>query len=192
MTQTNNEAFQDAKNTLLMARVLSRLENERSSNEWLDKIISEVEKENGYKTKVPLVNQSVYLTVAYSTLLSLRESYFSEKSEAEKILEERVKPLFSRHEINIERGPSAGEIGENAPATFVRRVRNALAHGRVSIEEQSFTFKDEYPKGSENWVEITMSWHALGELTDMVFAAGNDVHFLNKPLPDPLLLHRWR
>jgi len=180
MNQVDKNAFLDAKNGLLMARVLARLENERSGNKWLDNIISDVEKANGYEEKVPLVNQAVFLAMAYSTLIWLRESYFKDKPQAKKALENRVKPLFRNHKIEIEKGKDAKEVGEESIIEFIRRVRNALGHANVSVIENSFIFEDINPRIQEDYVKITMSWHALGELTKMVIAAGNDILYSKK------------
>ncbi|MDC9726606.1 MAG: HEPN family nuclease [Candidatus Thioglobus sp.] len=172
----NKNAFLDAKNSLLMVRILARLDIERPGNEWLDKVISEVENANGYQKKVPLVNQTVFLSMAYSTLVWLRESYFKNKK-AKKALSNRVMPLFSNHKIKIDKGEKAKEIGEKAPIEFIRRIRNSLGHANVSIEDNYFIFYDVNPKEKTDSVKIKMSWHALGELTEMVIAAGNDVLF---------------
>jgi hypothetical protein len=180
MNRVNKNAFLDAKNGLLMARVLARLESERSGNKWLDDIISDVEKANGYERKVPLVNQAVFLAIAYSTLIWLRESYFKENPQAKKALEKRVKPLFTKYRIKIDKGKDAKEVGEESIIEFIRRVRNALGHANVSVTENSFIFKDINPHKKEDCVKITMSWHALGELTEMVIAAGNDILFKEK------------
>jgi hypothetical protein len=173
MIQNSKTAFLDAKNILLMARVLDRLERERSSNEYLDSVLSEVEHENGYKEKVPLVNQCVFLSMAYSTLLFLRESYFMQDPNAKKVLEEEVKPLFTKHSIDIQKGKNAKELGDSSPIEFIRRMRNALGHANVTIEEDFFRFEDANPSDNEDFVVITMPWHALGELTEMIFSAGN-------------------
>lgn len=180
MNQINRNAFLDAKNSLLMARLLARLNDERPNNKWLDEIISEVEKENGYEKKVPLVNQAVFLAMAYSTLVWLRESYFINNPQAKSILEKKVKPLFSKHKIKISKGKKTKDIGENSPIEFVRRVRNALGHANIEIEENYFIFRDVNLREKEDCVEIKMSWHALGELTEMVIAAGNDVLYEEK------------
>ncbi len=180
MTQIDKNAFLDAKNSLLMARILARLDNERLGNKWLDEIVSEVEKANGYERKVPLVNQAVFLAMAYSTLVWLRESYFNENPQVKSVLRKRVEPLFSRHEIKIDKGEKAKDIGEKSPIEFVRRVRNALGHANVKIEENDFIFMDVNPREKKDSVEIKMSWHALGELTEMVIAAGNDVLYKEK------------
>ena len=175
MVQISKTAFSDAKNFLLMARVLARLESERANNEWLDSVLSEVENENGYKEKVPLVNQCVFLSMAYSTLLWLRESYFKQDSSAKKVLEEKVKPLFLKYSIDIQKGKEAKELGDSSPIEFIRRMRNALGHANVAIEEGAFRFEDANPRDKDDYVIITMSWHALGELTEMIFSAGNEI-----------------
>jgi hypothetical protein len=55
-----------------------------------------------------------------------------------------------------------------------------LGHANVLVEENRFIFKDINPHKEEDCVKITMSWHALGELTEMVIAAGNDILFKEK------------
>jgi hypothetical protein len=66
-------AFLDAKNALLLVRQLARLDKERESNQWLDRLLSDVEQQNGYSSKVPLLNQAAFLSMAYSTLVWLRD-----------------------------------------------------------------------------------------------------------------------
>ncbi len=174
MNNTTKNAFLDAKNMLLLMRQLQRLDEERRSNTRLDELLTEVEKANGYSSKVPLVNQAAFLAMAYSTLVWLRESYFK-CADVQATLEKRVAWIFDEPTLTVKLGKDAKVIDKDHPTELVRRVRNALGHASVEIKDQTFRFSDKNPSNKNDWACIEMSWETLGKLCEGVIFAGNDL-----------------
>lgn len=166
--------FQDTRNMLLMVRVLSRLENERKNNNSLDQLLCKVEEENGYSNRVPLINQSTFLAMLYSTALWLRESLFNDPNAVE-ILRKHVKPFITRSDIKITYGADAVHFTEGKSEQFSRRIRNAVAHASVEITGSEFVFRDRNTRKNDDWVQISMSWDTTGEYTSALITAGNEL-----------------
>jgi len=174
MNDTENVAFLDAKNVLLLVRKLARLDRERSSNRWLDGILADEEQKSGYKLKVPLLNQAAFLAMAYSALVWLRESYFINER-AKKTLSDRVERIFDDSTLVVNTGPKAKKIDKSCPLELVRRVRNSLGHASVEIKERTFLFIDTNPRNSDDWAKIEMSWATVGQLCEFVILTCNDL-----------------
>jgi hypothetical protein len=174
MTIPDKGAFQDARNALLLARQLARLNHERKTNKWLDGVLTEVELENGYHSPVPLVNQATFLAMCYATLVSLRESYFKDAS-ATALLVKRVSTVFDDPTLRITTGPSSTPINRANAVQLIRRVRNSLGHGSFEISNTTFIFRDDNPRDADDWAEIEMQWATLGKLSESIIYAGNDL-----------------
>jgi hypothetical protein len=172
MKDLDKAAFQDSRNALLSARIQARLQFERRNNAWLDSVLQEEEKINGYSKPVPLVNQATFLAMLYATALWLRETYFSEEP-AVAILRHHIRPFVGNCDINVTYGPNATQFTQEKSEQFARRIRNALGHASITVSENSFTFKDVNPRNQEDWVEVEMPWSTVGEYTESLIAAGN-------------------
>lgn len=174
MKDIDKAAFQDSKNALLSARIQARLQDERRGNIWLDSVLREVEMSNGYSGPVPLVNQATFLAMLYSTALWLRDSYFTDKYALD-ILRKHIKPFIGNCKIGVAYGLSAKHFSENNSEQFARRLRNALGHASLTINNDKFIFKDTNPKDEKDWVRIEMPWSVVGEYTMALVAAGNEL-----------------
>lgn len=171
MQDFDRNAFQDTRNALLLVRILSRLQNERGSCKWLDNILRDEEKKSGYSKPVPLVNQAAFLFMLYATALWLRETYFSNKS-AINILRQHVQPFLDKG-LKIEYGAAAVKFTNENAENFARRIRNALGHASITVNEKFFIFKDVNPRNKNDWVEIEMPWCIVGQYTESLIVAGN-------------------
>lgn len=182
MQDLDKAAFQDSRNALLSARIQARLQIERGRNEWLDSVLQEVEKINGYSKPVPLVNQSTFLAMLYATALWLRETYFSAEP-AVAILRNHIRPFVINCDIKVKYGPNATQFTQEKSEQFARRIRNALGHASIAVDENSFTFRDVNPRNQDDWVEIEMPWFTVGEYTESLIAAGNELLYAQPAIP---------
>jgi len=183
MQQIDGAAFQDSRNALLSARIQARLQDERKDNEWLDGLLRDVEKKNGYTGPVPLVNQATFLAMLYSTALWLREAYFKDVN-AVSILRKHIKSFVGNGDIGVVYGSSAKNFSGDNPEEFARRLRNAVAHASISINVDNFVFKDTNPRNSNDWVSITMPWSVVGEYMEALIAAGNELLYAQPSAPE--------
>ncbi|QMV16135.1 hypothetical protein [Vibrio spartinae] len=174
MNNIDKNSFLDAKNALLLVRQLSRIDRERESNQWLDALLADEERANGYSSKVPLLNQASFLAMADATIVWLRESYFKDEC-AKRKLAKRTQSIFDDQTLTIEIGPKAKGIDKENSDELVRRVRNSLGHAKVEIKEHTFLFTDINPRDKDDWAKIEMSWAAVGKLCESVIWAGNDL-----------------
>jgi hypothetical protein len=182
MQDTDKAAFQDSRNALLSARIQARLQIERGRNKWLDGVLQEEERNNGYSKPVPLVNQATFLAMLYATALWLRETYFSRESGVS-VLRKHILPFVGNSDIKVTYGPKATQFTKEKSEQFARRVRNALGHASITVGENSFKFKDVNPRNQDDWVEIEMPWFAVGKYTDSLISAGNELLYAQSVIP---------
>lgn len=185
MQDLDKAAFQDSRNALLSARIQARLQVERERNEWLDGILQEEERVNGYSKPVPLVNQATFLAMLYATALWLREAYFS-KEPAVAVLRKHIQPFVANCAIKVTYGPQATRFTPEKSEQLARRIRNALGHASIVVGENSFTFRDVNSRFPDDWVEIEMPWITVGEYTESLIAAGNELLYAQPIIPPDL------
>lgn len=157
--------YQDSRNALFLARLLSVLEEKRESSEELAQIIRRVEHEDGFRGRVPLVNQTTMLQMAYMTL------GYPKEGPVGKVLI-NWKPELEWGSVDILED-SSGRFKE-PPAWFqlLRTVRNSLAHSSVEVSEGRFSFIDRH-RGTV--AAVAFEWGFLGQLTTEFFRAANKV-----------------
>lgn len=182
MQHNDRAAFQDSRNALLSAQIQARLQDERGKSEWLDGVLQDVEKNNGYSGPVPLVNQATFLAMLYSTALWLRETYFTDQHAVE-ILRKHIKSFVGNNDIKFAYGSSATHFSKANSEQFARRLRNALGHASLSVNHDTFVFKDTNPRNSNDWVSIKMPWSVVGEYTMALIAAGNELLYAQPIIP---------
>lgn len=155
--------FQDTRDALFLARLLSVLDRRRSSDESLDNIITEVETQNGFRSPVPLVNQTTLLQMAYMTLVYPKQGVIG------KVID-NWEPKLEWSRLNV-RLDDQNRFGDDANwSELLRTLRNALSHSTVEVSEHSFVFTDEW-KGKK--VKVEFEWDFLGDLTMEFFHAAN-------------------
>ncbi|GAB1235463.1 hypothetical protein [Ferrigenium sp. UT5] len=182
MQAIDKAAFQDSRNALLSAKIQARLQDERRENKWLDGVLRDVERNNGFSGPVPLVNQATFLAMLYSTALWLRESYFKDQ-DAVVILRKHINSFVGNSDIKVAYGSSATHFSKNNPEQFARRLRNALGHASVAVNNDTFVFKDTNTRSKDDWVSIEMPWSVVGEYTMALIAAGNELLYAQPIIP---------
>ena len=156
---TFKERYHYGKLALFHSRLLHCLDT--TVDAGVAKAVSDCAKNNGFSEPPPLVNQAVFLQMAYVCLVWLWES--AQREDAEQRL---IKALFD-DEFTVP-PPSAWEGNRNQdPLNTLRLIRNALSHGRVQVDDDNFRFEDERPGGSDN-AALTVSWAYLGQLCERV------------------------
>ncbi len=116
------------------------------------------------------------MAMLYFTALWLRNKYFG-NNQTVKILRKHIRPFVENGNVIVCYGPAAARFSENNAELFARRLRNAIAHANVTINNDTFEFKDTNfrKRNEEDWVIITMSWTLVGEYTMELIAAGNEL-----------------
>ena len=178
----DNSAFQAARIALYSARLQARLQEERSGNKGLDDILRDEESKNGYPGPVPLVNRATYMAMLYFTALWLRNKYFG-NNQTVKILRKHIRPFVENGNVIVCYGPAAARFSGNNAELFARRLRNAIAHADVTINNDTFEFKDTNFRKEEDWVRIKMPWLLVGEYTSALIAAGNELLYAQQTTP---------
>lgn len=182
MQELDKAAFQDSRNALLSARIQARLQSEREGNEWLDGVLRDEEERSGYSKPVPLVNQATFLAMLYATALWLRETYFSEPR-AVAILQSHIRPFVGNSNVEVTYGSNATEFTQEKAEQFARRIRNAVAHASIEINDDTFVFKDTNPRDPDDCVAVEMPWSVVGEYTMALIAAGNKLLYPQSIIP---------
>jgi hypothetical protein len=169
MDQIDRGAFADTRDALFFIELLSVLERRRRDSADLEALIKGVELNNGFSTSVPLVNQASFLQFAYMTLVRTRAAYF-EDSKAAELLDRRVGGLVDQVTFGGDRNK------QRTGVALVKWLRNALAHSRVEVTEDTFVFTDTDDRSKKpTTVTMTMPWPVLGQICEAVVWAGNDL-----------------
>ena len=153
------ERYHFAKLALFNARLLSELAG--SSNPAVARAVDVCAKKNGFQESVPLINQAVFLQMAYVCLVWLWEGVKLEKKESS-LTNTLFDGEFNLPAVSVWEGQRKHEASE-----VLRLLRNAISHGRVHVSEGNFRFEDQKPDGSDK-AALTISWAYLGQLCERV------------------------
>ncbi len=164
--------FLVAKLALFNVRVLQSIEQKRGSNGDLDTNIERLASDFGLASPVSLLNQSTFLGVVYLSLVWLwdqpgvqRDDKLLEAVDARVALVDSVKVVENR----LHR-PVNGK-------SILRALRNATAHGRITVYDGHFDFTDINPREKDDVddvIVLRLSWEATGRIAEGVFWALND------------------
>ena len=162
---TLKERYHYAKLALFNAKLLLSLDT--TTDPGVAKALNDCAKSIGFAERPPLINQAVFLQMAYVCLVWLWES-----AKAKNVDEDLAHALFDSEfpipaedawegERHKNKGP------DNAHVETVRLIRNALSHGRVQVDDKCFRFEDERKDGKDK-ASLTVSWGYLGQLCERV------------------------
>ncbi len=122
------------------------------------------------------------MAMLYFTALWLRNKYFG-NNQTVKILRKHIRPFVENGNVIVCYGPAAARFSGNNAELFARRLRNAIAHADVTINNDTFEFKDTNFRKEEDWVRIKMPWLLVGEYTSALIAAGNELLYAQQTTP---------
>ena len=118
------------------------------------------------RSPVPLVNQATFVQIAYLSLVWLWESVKKDEDQQDAVLED-VGTRFNHGDVGW-----VGERKKDGIGSVLRLVRNALAHGRVTLDGQSFVFEDQDKRAREKApTAATLSWEQVARLSEAVIFA---------------------
>jgi hypothetical protein len=167
-TMTDKDAFHFAKLSLFNARLMSDLQELRNSGSAEGNVVERIIQERACHDHLrldpedSLVNQSIFLGMAYVTVVWLTERFDRNKIAHE--IEKRggFKGLAAH-------GPRAPR-GDLSSTEYLRLIRNAISHGKVDATDTHFIFSDRHPKEDQPTC-VRLTWEQLGRLTvDTLFS----------------------
>ena len=97
-----------------------------------------------------LVNQALFLSMAYVTIVWLTEGF----SRDEIAIAVEKKGRFQRFPVYGENGKSTDELSR---MEYIRRIGNALNHSTVEIEDKHFSFWDQGESKRESG-RVVLTW----------------------------------
>ncbi|WP_040155455.1 hypothetical protein [Mobilicoccus massiliensis] len=163
--------FQDCRGALHIARLLVALDNARKDSKEIDDLMTRVEVSDGYSSAISYPNATVFLQMAYMTLVYPREGVFTEMVaqwepglDISKVEFAKLPPL--------PRDPEDRRYEKSWPNVLVR-IRNSLAHSSVVVTPDQFIFYDKPWKTASHDIKVCLSPEQLGELTMGFFRLGN-------------------
>ena len=114
-----------------------------------------------------LVNQALFLSMAYVTIVWLTEG-FSRDEIAIAVEKKGGFQGFSVYEKDGKR------IDKLSGKDYICRIRNALSHSTVEIEDKHFSFWGQGESKRESG-RVVLTWEQLAKLSNLILFAVNDV-----------------
>lgn len=117
-----------------------------------------------------LLNQTIFLQFAYTTLVWLWES--AKKYRIDDALLTNFGEFATQNSLTFpESGQFSGERKVREWKDVIRLLRNAISHGKVEMAEHSFKLEDFDQRKESAPTSITMSWEELGRISEGVIFA---------------------
>ena len=168
MYETEKQAFHFAKLALFNVRLLWDIEQARSREDVIHRLVSDRIREDSIGEPVSLLHQATFLQFAYISLVWLWER--GEKAEVQHEVVKHLSGLFNFDKAVKLYGPRP----LNGPRDILRLLRNAISHGHVVATESAFIFRD-IGRGEDEFSAVRLSWVDLGDLSECMLAAWNRV-----------------
>lgn len=162
------EIFHFAKLALANVRLLADLEKARTTSTEIRNLVDKRMQEDSLLPPFSLLHQTTFLQFSYICLVWLWEhcKQHDMKDEVANLAGERF--CFGSLMERIDGPRNVTDSGE-----VLRLVRNAISHGRVEVEEEGFSFKDQ-GWGENEFTSLSLGWDELAQLSEAVLSAVND------------------
>ena len=173
----------EAKDSLLIAQLsqviiefLAVLNKERRENAGIEEILGPLFARAGYNQNNSLINQGTLISHAYLTIVWLWEQQPMHFKDAipNCALDDPVAPWPNLADTVLQWEDDLNQPSPRRLHSWLRHVRNALSHGRVSFDkanEDDLIFADATSKAPHPHTLIRMSPLRLGSVANLVISA---------------------
>ena len=162
------EPFHVAKLALFNVRVLNAVEQHRESKVELDALVEGVASDFGVALPVSLLNQGTFLGVTYLSLVWLWDQ--PGVRDDDDLLEAVASSVALVDSVTVVENRKPRTVDAKS---LLRALRNATAHGRITVDDGHFDFTDINPREKDDVIVLRLSWEATGRIAEGVFWALN-------------------
>jgi hypothetical protein len=168
MERTLRGDFHIAKLALFNARLMNELG--RSTEPSVQDLLRNEWRTNGLSGDLVPVNQSTFMQMSYVCLVWLWESIKQEGKQSDVL-----NGVFDKRRIPLPHVVLGSGAKEWTGEVYLRRLRNALSHGHVEVNNHCYRFIDRNPKKQNDSCEFQLTWEELGTLTEAVLFTVSDL-----------------
>ena len=165
------DQFHFAKLSLFNMRLLSEMQDAVGNCAELAEVIEDCTKRNGMTPPVPLLHQAAFLGHAYICLVWLREVVMASSNEEFK--KKYFDRISSSYDFDKWIRKCEGPRKLVKARDYIRLVRNAISHGRVTVGDDEFRLADKSNSEKSETV-VTLTWEGLARLADASLFSVNE------------------